>query len=1078
MARSRKRRLDDKTPTPPKTRSPRSKRIKARHIPPKPDFEPSGTDSDTQALPPTATSYRIVIASDTSEDTEDHDGSSAQAQDPQAAGEQHRPQPRVYTFASSSSSSDLDMDNDAATGPFAKSFVRTTSRELCSMKANVVRRQRYAEDKLLAKARSTSNDLLLMESAKTKVGAKAMPLYADALRKKEHYATLTANTKNLLSSVGRRHHREVAKRMTSGLPKSFLKAELGMSDTQAKRAQSTQHLTPMQEALAVLRSTSNANYAEGTDRTSRNIVSEGETMAYKTFFFRTTHQASGADVSRSRILDRTYTTWGADLSAQWPGLLREVAEYRPDLLPDMKQMPKTGWSKFEASMLSAVHACPDDPVAERKDRHAKYLENYRMHLARKGGRLPKCTDAQLEERSKHEKAQIAARVTPGAFDPETYTVTAPMLDTFRAWLTVSEHRYTLFSVPHPCPLCLAGPVDELVYAALHKDLVQLVTDGLPVPPELTQRVNRLRASLRMYRVHVRQLQECRAAVQKTEEELQPGTAMIIRDFVNHHDHSGSHVKCLHWVLAWRDKVGEPLKRLKLRHYCSDPASMSTDGYFQADVSDFHFSEDNLHCPGLMKNFHTIIIVGDHGPHFSSHETMHNESTILRRYGKIIKLMFLASYHAYSRADGSGAEDATDLHRDMMAGFPRNGAGAMKDMTNSSNDVTSWAYEFPAINRSSNIFPPDKHFQAKDRAKWIRKWTEVTFIHPAAEARYDGILQYRLVTGMGDWQWTDLVAATRGEDDTLCDHCSTKQNETVFHMQADCPAPAYIHNLPVFVDLQPDPARITGVQSVRKKKIGGKAAPVRYPCKFVGCPAYANKRKAMQSATAANRHMQLVHEPTDAEYATLAYPDGASTPVLEPARKPKKRGRPPKPKTGVEQSKENPLSSDEESDEKEHSHADDEAPIVSTSEDEPDANDTSGDSNEDDDDQNPDEMIDHGDQDVVENIVDHKLWSCGKYKYKIKWAGYERLTWEWQKGVHKALRKDYHKALQEEEASAARLAEARLAQGGRKRRSGPGDAASKEEHRARVDARTGELQASGSSYYKAFEQAQRELGIVG
>ena len=63
--------------------------------------------------------------------------------------------------------------------------------------------------------------------------------------------------------------------------------------------------------------------------------------------------------------------------------------------------------------------------------------------------------------------------------------------------------------------------------------------------------------------------------------------MVIRDFVNHHDHAGKHVKCLHWVMMWRDAVGEPIKR-------------------------------------------------HHGPHFASHETMHNESTLLRRFGKKIK----------------------------------------------------------------------------------------------------------------------------------------------------------------------------------------------------------------------------------------------------------------------------------------------------------------------------------------------------------------------------------------------------------------------------------------------------------
>ena len=49
---------------------------------------------------------------------------------------------------------------------------------------------------------------------------------------------------------------------------------------------------------------------------------------------------------------------------------------------------------------------------------------------------------------------------------------------------------------------------------------------------------------------------------------------------------------------------------------------------------------------------------------------------------------------------------------------------MTDMTSESNDMASWAYEFPTINRNVGVFPPKKRFEAKDRAKWIKKWCEV------------------------------------------------------------------------------------------------------------------------------------------------------------------------------------------------------------------------------------------------------------------------------------------------------------------------------------------------------------------
>ena len=91
-----------------------------------------------------------------------------------------------------------------------------------------------------------------------------------------------------------------------------------------------------------------------------------------------------------------------------------------------------------------------------------------------------------------------------------------------------------------------------------------------------------------------------------------------------------------------------------------------------------------------------------------------------------------------------------------------------------------------------------------------------FDHPDDSAAFDGILQYRLVTGIGQWQWTDLVAAKRLPAETMCDRCSTKEQKIVYHVQLKCPKPTYIHDLPTYVDLQPDPNRIRGEQMNSKK----------------------------------------------------------------------------------------------------------------------------------------------------------------------------------------------------------------------------------------------------------------------
>jgi hypothetical protein len=941
------------------------------------------------------------------------------------------------------------------------------------MDANVKRRQKYADKRLLSQAIASGRDDLLAAAVQTKTGAAAMPLCAKAFGMQEHFELLKANTVNLLSKVGGRHKQEVAHLLIDGLPPSFCTQSLRLSRDEVKRFNYTRKQTKAQEVTTDARTITNAKYAEGTTRQTRNATSEGLGLAFTTFFKRTTYQCSGSNVEKARIMDKEYYSWDAELQAMWPGILRELATTRPDLLPDLDQIPKTGWTLFQANMLSAVHNCPDDPQEERAQRYQASIDTYLRELAKVNGSLPPDTDKMKSQQQHHRKAQTAARLTAAAFDPCTHDLCAPTMKRLRTWLKDEGHRYTRYTVPHPCELCTEGPANELVFNALYAKLVQMKTDDIEPPGELIKKCNQLRAKLRLYRIHMQQLKECRAAVKVEEDKMMPGTCMVIRDFVNHHDHSGSHVKCLHWVLMWRDAPGEPLRRLKLRHYCSDTKSLSTDSYYQADVTNFHLDEDNVHCPKLFKDFHTIIMVGDHGPHFASHETMHNESTLERRYGKKILLMFLTSYHAYSRADGAGAEDSTALRKDLVAGLPRFGAKAMVDMTNSSHDTASWAYWFPAINRNEDVFPPQKHFAAKDRAKWIKKWTEVKFDHPDESGTYDGYLQYRLVTGQGDWQWTDLVAATRPQDHTLCDSCSTKHQNAVLHIQKDCPTPRYIHDLPVFKDLQPDPGRIKGPQMKKKNRKKGQAKG--FPCKYKDCTTGLAFRKPHTS----NRHMLTVHEPTDAEYSQLAYPDPTTDDIAvlaertkkntskknpNPAKAKKKKGVPV-----IAPSDEENKEEKDEWDNEEHSSGN-----HATSSEEEAGNSGDGDGLSDDD-TAQDEEDAQGEQHEFESIDAHRLLDTGSYSYYIKWVGYKRRTWEGEVHVPPEAITKYHKdaAKKIKDAEAARAA-ARKASGGMVRRKRGGNVPTQLNITQRIDERQQELVDQGVEYWKSYEQAQTQI----
>ena len=1014
--------------------------------------------------------------------------------------------------------SDSCPEEPPASEPFmASSLVRSTSRKLCQSDINTNKRAKYANKILLQVARKTGRDDLLVRALSTEIGQKTMPLCAHAFGQHEHFKILAANTTKLLSEAGGRHKLQIAHMLSAGLPKSFLKRQFNMNSPLMQR---------VKERLVIedQRSLQDASYAENV---TRDKTPEGMSTVFGHFFSRSTHQCSGSDQQKTRIMSEELYEWEADLQSQWPGMLRELADNHPHLVPNLEDIPKTGWTDFEACLLSAVHASPPDAALEKSTQYKAFIDKYLVKLATKRGCLRPASKTKLAQEKETRRQRTDSRLRQDTFDPAAYKIEAPSLATFRRWLLKNGLRYTRVSNPHPCPLCIAGPTDEVVYEALAKEVEALKIADKPVPPELDQRCKKLLASLKMYRIHLTQLETCRAQVKKAEENLIPGVAMVIRDFVNHHDHGGKHVKCLHWVLMWRDKEGGPIIRLKLRHYCSDPKSMSTDSYFQADVADFHLDGLNAHCPGLFRKFHTIIFVGDHGPHFASHDTMYNESTLLRRFGKHIIIMFLTSYHAYSRADASGAEDSTALRRDLRCGMARFGSAAMTEMTNSSHDRSSWAYDFPAINRNKGVFPADKDFKHKSRAKWIKKWCEVKFTHPALEEAYDGVVQYRIVPGQGDWQWTDLVANRREPDQMLCDSCSTKAQKMVLHVDTECPAPEYIHNLPEFVHKVPDPTRIQGKQVLGKKAAGmaGTKKTTSYACKYTLCAHHTNRRKAFHNPVTANRHMKLIHRPTDTEYEHMMYPVAGledNEPQL-PSKK-AKRGRKKKKKkktVHVEQDKTDsesgtdlePGSADagkggrEDQEEakansgrqrKKTGRKDAAAEERTTSESAP----SQSDDEEDDADgagedvnhealsdsegdaaelEDPNEDVDiEEDQYVVEAIVSHKLLSTGHQSYQLSWQGYDKTTWEPARVVNKQLRDEYHRALETkiaaEDAARSLAHEANWkAAGSRSSRSRQNKNTSAA-RKVLVEDKAQDYRDKGWGYHQSYEEAERVVPL--
>ena len=322
---------------------------------------------------------------------------------------------------------------------------------------------------------------------------------------------------------------------------------------------------------------------------------------------------------------------------------------------------------------------------------------------------------------------------------------------------------------------------------------------------------------------------------------------------------------------------------------------------------------------------------------------------------------------------------------------------------------------------------------------------------------------------------------------MCDKCSTKADAVVLHTSADCPAPSYIHDLPSYQDLEPDPARISGPQvKNRKSKQAGKAGKHTFPCKYIACPAHLNPRKALRSAATANQHMQLEHSPTEAEFEEMRYLDGTEPPPDPPPRKSRPR------KSAAKHKK---LPDDSCADDDDDSSADASASVVQEDEDLSPANAATEEATDDSgqeadegaaEEADPDEEIDLPENAyIVREIVGHKLLHDGKSKYQVAWVGYTQFTWEPEANVSNQLRADFHqKQAQETKRADAAAAQRRTAaevatraQGlnVRSRRSAPSSMTTTQ-RTALVKTTALALIKNGMSYHLAYERADNTVPL--
>jgi hypothetical protein len=320
--------------------------------------------------------------------------------------------------------------------------------------------------------------------------------------------------------------------------------------------------------------------------------------------------------------------------------------------------------------------------------------------------------------------------------------------------------------------------------------------------EHVQQLRKLRADLARYARHLLQYAQCRPIIQKIEGGLQPGQAVVYRDFVAQYNCDGVKVANLVLVVIWLAVVDNVSSKqvFKLNHFCSAKKERSQDAYYVAAVFDFHFGKGGKHS-AFFKNqgIHTIFLSGDHGSHFSSIQTIYNESCFFEKYGIEVHLFFLCSYHAFNRCDAAGCEGKT-LNKKLAE--DRKGLRTGSEFSSALNDSNysnsfGWDMEGGIERRDEIVFPVPL---VADKTLDLRRKCEVRFYWEDEEGkryREEGVVLVRevpeLPSEFGSSESVSVVTPYKffdlrqePPDGCLCRPCSFSTQRVVRHGELACP----------------------------------------------------------------------------------------------------------------------------------------------------------------------------------------------------------------------------------------------------------------------------------------------------
>jgi hypothetical protein len=695
-------------------------------------------------------------------------------------------------------------------------------------------------------------------TSKHRVGRKAFPDVAEWLADHEKLVKSHENSKKLLKD------RKL-------LPARFRKKVLatlvcGMSASEA--AWATGFQTRYISAILDKQLKPYVDVTEDSATVPHSHCAEGEIEMYRLFFESHTIVRSGSK-TLTRVLREPHRTLFCDLYAEYPRMLRELAARDPSIPQYARLNPSHHLSKHLTRATAASRELGFDQKFEYDSRMKFICARYKQKLSENRNR-----NADTSKIMAARRTMVESPLQNGLL-PEVVPVSDKTFWRLMSDLKTKGLRWTTNYKPYPCEIHDSGEYHEL---ELERISGELKKEGLTtVEEEKLLRDKRFEEkAVNHYHLHRKQFEACRPKVDAIMNQLARNECLLYRDFVNQHNVRGKKVNNLVFVLIQRNENGV-LIRSKISNFCSDSESNMCDADFVADVFEFHLQAKGDHGSGLFEEFTKIYVSGDHGPHFSSIQTLYNESRMKKRWGKQFHIISLCSYHCYNSCDAAGAESKTLSRVLAKAGTELLEGHDFTMAVRESNYENSWAFTFKNINRDKTFWG-DQVLCAPPGSD-LRSQCEILYQSPKSPAQVHelhcpccspGVVYVRPIPGVGDFKVMNLLKGSQMCQSSEHPSCSDIKLWPVFHLAPEiCPLLSDVSGVfqTMNLDASPNEARITSsLQETRSAKTARTKPAGAYPCKLEGCPyrSYAQPGHA-------NLHMRTKHKDFLAASTIELYP---------------------------------------------------------------------------------------------------------------------------------------------------------------------------------------------------------------